>query len=521
MLQEVKGAASGVNPSSAVDPRRRALMFGTAGAALAQLAACGGGHDNMMGQGSAPPLIDAGAGSGSQQPLPIIAVDQGLDDGSGGRSFSLIAQRGSTQLLSGVSSNTLGYNGAVLGPALRLRTGQKTTIRVQNNLGEVTTTHWHGLVVPAGVDGGPHQAIAPGATWEASFTVANPASTCWYHPHLHGATGRQVASGLAGLLIVDDPAIPPALLPGTWGVDDLALVLQDKRFTASGQIDYALTANEQLTGYMGDRLLVNGAFGPVWQAPQQWVRLRLLNGCNARTLTLRLEISLPMLQVANEGGLLGAPVARTSIALAPGERAEVLVDFSAVASGQEVRLYAGTVASGIGFGMGLGAGFAASEVTAMTFRVSLPRQAGAIALAPASLPAAPSVAAGAGATIRSFDLDGAMMGSSFTINSRSFDINRIDLAVPASTVEVWRFFNATGMAHPMHVHGVRMSLLSRDGAPPAVYERGLRDTFIVDSMQSVAVAVQTPAVSSSSPLMLHCHILEHEDAGMMAQFISV
>ena len=178
---------------------------------------------------------------------------------------------------------------------MRLRTGQKTTIRVQNNLGEVTTTHWHGLVVPAAVDGGPHQAIAPGAAWEASFTVANSASTCWYHPHLHGSTGRQVASGLAGLLIIDDSAVPASALPGTWGVDDLALVLQDKRFTASGQIDYVLPASEQLTRYMGDRLLVNGAFGPVWQAPQQWVRLRLLNGCNARTLTLRLDNSVPML----------------------------------------------------------------------------------------------------------------------------------------------------------------------------------------------------------------------------------
>ena len=113
------------------------------------------------------------------------------------------------------------------------------------------------------------------------------------------------------------------------------------------------------------------------------------------------------------------------------------------------------------------------------------------------------------------------MGSPFTINARSFDISRIDFAVPANTVEVWRFFNATAMAHPMHVHGVRMSLLSRDGAAPALYERGLRDTFSVESMQTVAVAVQTPAVPSASPLMLHCHILEHEDAGMMAQFISV
>lgn len=517
MFQERVAALRGVYPSSCVDLARRAWVLGAAGAALTQIGACGGGHDNMMGRAIAPRLIDAEAGTAP--PLPIIAMDQGLDDGSGGRTFALVAQRGSAQLLAGVTTNTLGYNGALLGPALRLRTGQNTTIRVQNNIGEVTTAHWHGLVVPATVDGGPHQPITPGATWEASFTVANPASTCWYHPHLHGATGRQVVFGLAGLLIIDDPAVPAGILPGTWGVDDLALVLQDKRFTATGQIDYALTANDQLTGYMGDRLLVNGAFGPVWQAPRQWVRLRLLNGCNARTLTLRLDGSVPMLQVANEGGLLDAPVARTSVVLAPGERAEVLADFGAAASGQELRLYAGTVAGGVGFGMG--AGSVTSEVTAMKFRISLPRQAGAMALAPASLPAAPPVIASAGATVRSFNLDGAMMGSPFTINAKSFDINRIDLAVPANTVEVWRFFNMTGMAHPMHVHGVRMSLLSRDGAAPALFERGLRDTFSVDSMQTVAIAVQTPAVASATPLMLHCHILEHEDAGMMAQFISV
>ena len=518
--QDVASVPAAANNGRSIDPLRRALMLGAAGATLAQISGCGGGSGHM-GQAIAPPLIDADAGSSPQPPLPIIALDQGTSDGLGGRVFSLVAQRGSAQLLSGVTTNTLGYNGGVLGPALQLRTRQKTTIRVQNNIGEITTAHWHGLVVPADVDGGPHQAIAPGATWEANFTVANPASTCWYHPHLHGSTGRQVVSGLAGLLIIDDSEVPPFALPGTWGVDDLALVLQDKRFTASGQIDYTLSANEQLTGYAGDRLLVNGAFGPVWQAPQQWVRLRLLNGCNARTLTLRLGNAIAMLQVANEGGLLAAPVARASVVLAPGERAEVLVDFSAVASGAEIRLYAATVAGGMGFGMGMGAGSDVSEVTALKIRVTLPRQANAMASPPGSLPAAPSVVAGAGSTIRSFNLDGGMMGSPFTINAKGFDINRIDLAVPASTVEVWRFFNMTGMAHPMHVHGVRMSLMSHDGAAPAVYERGLRDTFVVDSMQTVAVAVQTPAVAASSPLMIHCHILEHEDAGMMTQFISV
>ena len=512
------------NEDTPIDGRRRALLLGAAGAALGQIAACGGGagtagmeHDDLS------LLGNSNAGPGSEPTLPLIPLDPGVADGVGGRLFTLVAQRGSTQMLGGVTTNTLGYNGAVLGPALRLRSGQNTKIRVQNDLGEVTTVHWHGLVVPAGVDGGPHQAIQPGATWDASFTVSNPASTCWYHPHIHGSTGRQVVSGLAGFLIVEDPAIGSSVLPDTWGVDDLALALQDKRFTASGQIDYILTANEQITGYTGDRLLVNGVVGPVWQAPRQWVRLRLLNGCNARTLALRLGNSAAMLQIANEGGLLATPVTRSLVTLAPGERAEVLVDFSSAANGQQTLLYASTVDNGMGMGMdmGMSGGVSGSEVTALTMRVTVPRQPSAMVSPPATLPAAPAVVAGAGASIRSFTLDGGFMGSPFTLNGRSFNMNRIDLAVPAGTVEVWRFINATGMAHPMHVHGVQMSLLSRGGSTPATYEQGLRDTFVVESMQTVSVAVQMAAAASSVPLMVHCHILEHEDAGMMAQFITV
>jgi len=114
-----------------------------------------------------------------------------------------------------------------------------------------------------------------------------------------------------------------------------------------------------------------------------------------------------------------------------------------------------------------------------------------------------------------------MMSSLFTINGRVFDMGRVDLAVPANTVEIWKFNNATGMAHPIHVHGVRMSLLARDGALPPAFERGLRDTFVVQPMETVTVAVETAAVASPTPLMFHCHILEHEDAGMMGQFITV
>lgn len=503
-----------------IDEHRRMLLLGVTGASLAQLVGCGGGDGSpMMGEVDTTAPVDPAAGAVPERSLPIVQQDAGVADGSGGRQFALTVQRGNSQILSGVNTPTLGYNGAMLGPALRLRTGERTTIRVRNDLDEVTTAHWHGLVVPPDVDGGPHQPIAPGAAWEASFTVANLASTCWFHPHVHGSTGRQVVSGLAGLLIIDDGTVAPAVLPDTWGVDDLALVLQDKRFTADGRIDYTLTASDQPVGYAGDRLLVNGMFGPTWRAPQQWVRLRLLNGCNARILVLRLSEATPMLQIANEAGMLAAPSARSALTLAPGERAEVLVNFGNASAGQVTRLLASTAGGGMGMGMGMGAG-SDTEVTALTMRVDLPRQAGAISSAPTRLSPAPAISVGPGATVRTFTLDGGMMGSPFTINGRRFDIGRIDLAVPAGAVEVWRFVNATGMPHPMHVHGVRMSLLSRAGGGPAPHEQGLRDTFVVDAMQTVSVAVQAPPVASSVPLMFHCHILEHEDAGMMGQFVT-
>ena len=512
---------------STSDRTRRALVFGTAGAALAQFAGCGGGGaGGSMGvttsaMSASPPLTNPAVSSGAEQSLPVIPLDEGVVDAAGVRTFALSVQPGSTQFRKGVNTSTLGYNGALLGPALKLRTGEKTSIRVQNNLAEVTSVHWHGLMIPADMDGGPHQAIAPGARWQANFAVDNPTSTCWFHPHAHGSTGRQVAMGLAGLLIVEDPAQQAHDLPSTWGVDDLALVLQDKRFTASGQIDYALTSSDRQLGYLGDVLLVNGAVGAVCQVPRQWVRLRLLNGCNARFLALRLGSGAPMLQIANEAGLLAASVTRQTVTLAPGERAEVLVDFSMLASGQEVSLLAATVSSGMGMGIGMGGGTDTAEVAAMQFRVALPRQPGAISLPPSTLASAAPVVAGAGATIRAFNLGGGMMGSQFTINSRVFDLSRVDLAIPAHTVEIWKFTNGTGMAHPMHVHGVRMSLLARDGVAPAVHERGLRDTFVVESMQTVTVAVETAAQASSVPLMFHCHILEHEDAGMMGQFVTV
>ena len=432
---------------SPVDHHRRLIVLATACAPLALSIGCGGGSGHSASSmTTSPPLVNPVASSGTSRSLPILPLDQGAVDASGVRAFSLRVQRGTTQFRSGVDTPTLGYNGALLGPALRLRAGERTAIRVRNDLEVATTVHWHGLYVPAEVDGGPHQLIASGVEWNAFFKVENAASTCWFHPHPHGSTGLQVVSGLAGLLIVDDSALTPSTLPDTWGVDDLALVLQDKRFTESGQIDYALTANEQLTGYLGDQLLVNGALGPVWQAPRQWVRLRLLNGCNARTLTLRLGNSVSLLQVANEAGLLAVPGTRSSVTLAPGERAEVLVNFGSMAIGQEMPLLCqhGDKWHGDGNGHGPRPGFIGGRGDDDPRRFACPARRHGVAACGASCRVVGLGECGRDGPV--VQPQGGMMGRPFTINGRAFDMDRIDFAVPADTVEsgalstrrVWR-----------------------------------------------------------------------------------
>jgi FtsP/CotA-like multicopper oxidase with cupredoxin domain len=500
--------------------RRRRLVKGAALAPFALLSACGGGMGMMGGSmcmaGDLPALTEAS----TEHALPVIPLDEGSLDGAGAREFALQVQAGTSSFFDGVATRTLGYNGPLLGRALKLRTGEPTRIRVRNGLGEPTTVHWHGLVVPAEVDGGPHQPIAAGALWTASFTVSNPASTCWYHPHLHGATGRQVVAGLAGLLIVDD-GLNPGLLPGRWGVDDLAVVLQDKRFDAGGQIDYALTDADRATGYGGNVLLANGVAGAMWQAPAQWVRLRLLNGCNARILNLWLApSSASPLQIANEGGLLPSPVVRSSLVLAPGERAEVLLDLGGLAAGSEVALMASSVGNAMDMGMMSSGNWGAlgAAVPALKMRVTLPRQPDAIAGPPSRLTVPAPMSLPASTRSRTIALDG-MMGPPFTINARLFDLSRVDFAVRAGVVEAWRIYNGTMMAHPMHVHGVRMVLMSREGGAVAAHERGPRDTFLIGPLEALWVAVEPPAAASGTPLVFHCHILEHEDAGMMGQFI--
>ena len=266
-----------------------------------------------------------------------LRIPELIDARSHGQSIALRAQAGRTSFFPGRESRTLGYNGSYLGPTLRVHRGDDVEIAVTNSLGEETSVHWHGLLIPGELDGGPHQMIRPGATWRPVLPIRQPAATLWYHSHVHGRTAEQVCAGLAGLLLVTDDDEMALGLPSEYGVDDLPLVLQDRQFE-SGRLILPEGMMTLMHGRRGDTLLVNGTANPVARVPRRLVRLRLVNGSNARIYDLAFGDDRPFHWIASEGGLLEKPIELESLSLAPGERAEILVDF---ADGRSIALETG------------------------------------------------------------------------------------------------------------------------------------------------------------------------------------
>lgn len=263
----------------------------------------------LLGAASALPGWSSSAFAADRPVLPVPPL---LTPDAGGN-LALKVQTGNMRWLPGMETATWGVNGGFLGPALQLERGQTVTINVNNTLPDVTTMHWHGMEIPGDADGGPQALIAPGKIWTARFTVDQPAATAWFHPHTHGVTGRQVAMGLGGLILIQDRESRGLALPSQWGVDDIPLILQDKKLNEKGQIDYHLDEMSAAVGWFGDLMLTNGMRYPQHAAPRGWLRLRLLNGCNARSLMLATSDGRPLYVIGSDGGLLAEPVKVTSL----------------------------------------------------------------------------------------------------------------------------------------------------------------------------------------------------------------
>ena len=444
-----------------------------------------------------------------QTPLVIPPLLDGDTDEAGRRTFDLTLQTGSKRIVPTGEATTWGVNGSLLGPTLRARRGDIVAPLVHNELPEETTIHWHGMHLPAAMDGGPHQMIATGESWYPHWTVENPASTLWYHPHPHGRTAEHVYRGVAGFFLIDDDASDALDLPCEYGVDDIPLVIQDRLFDDAGELDFRQTGG---LGLFGDTILVNGTYDPHCTVTRTLTRFRILNGSNTRFYNLGFTDDRPFRLIATDNGFVpGEAVELARLLLGPGERAEIVV---ALAPGDDVILRShphDLKQNRFNFEN------AGEEDTFDLIRF----EAAAELVESPPLPnqlvdggGAPDVPASA--TVREFRL-----GGNSLINSQGMDMARIDEVVPAGALELWNV-ESNGQPHTFHIHGATFHVLKVNGEEPPVELRGPKDTVFVSDDHSVRLAVQFGShTDPDTPYMFHCHLLRHEDNGMMGQFVVV
>ena len=424
-------------------------------------------------------------------PIPVLLEDQNPAEGIS--EFKISVQEGETDFIGTRPTPTLGYNGNYLGPVIRVEKGDEVRMHVDNTLSEETSVHWHGLEVEASADGGPHQVIPAGERWEPVFTMNQPASTLWFHPHVIGSTAIQVYYGLAGLLIVDDENSKALNLPDEYGVNDIPLIIQDRSFNEDGSFIYH---DNMMDGAIGDYIVVNGAIEPVLDVAQVKMRFRIVNGANASSFDLRLSDRSEFQQIASDGGFLESPVETDLLFISPGERAEIIVDFSKYSQGEVIELRSGLD-------------------LVMTFRVGDEAQDDTVI--PEKLADIEKFDYNLATGFKTIELDG--MGHMVSLNGRQFDMDRIDDNVLLGELEIWDITTNRAMmmgsqGHPFHIHGTQFQVLSRNGGEPHKNEQGWKDTVFVGAGETVSILVR---FKYKGIFMYHCHILEHEEAGMMGQ----
>lgn len=453
-----------------------------------------------------------------------------LPDTLSGSLFNLNIRDTSKVFFTGFSTATYGINADYLGPVLFLNKGDSIQFHVTNYLSDTTTLHWHGLHVSPQNDGGPHVTILPGATWSPTFTVRDQASTHWYHPHLHMMTNKHVSGGAAGMIIVRDSMEATLSLPRTYGIDDFPLIVQTKAFDASKQITY--------DNPYDSTIVVNGTIDPILNAPAQVIRLRILNAASERVFNIGFQGNLSYNLIGTDGGLLDAPVLLNRLSLSPGERAEILLDLGNM-NGQTLDLISfssqlpnavyGASQPGMGPGQVI-PGYSLNPLNGSDFRLIRiqvqPAVSNPITSIPTSLVPANPIPPGTVNTTRSLTFMPMNMGPTaiqgpFMINNQMYDMNTINFTIPLGNTEIWTLTNQTPIAHPFHIHNTSFTILDVNGVPPPAHLAGKKDVVLVPAGMGTVrfIARFEDFCDSTYPYMYHCHMLPHEDHGMMGQFI--
>ena len=434
--------------------------------------------------------------------LAIPNLASSVLDADGYKVFSLNINESATEFFDNIQTKTYGINANILGETIRMHRGDKIKLAYTNNLSVATTIHGHGMHVPAIMDGGPVNKIQPGETWTATYTMNQRASTNWYHPHFMHKTAEHVYMGLAGFLILDDDESDALNLPKEYGIDDIPLAIQDKRFDANGQIDYSPTTMEVRMGYKSDVMMVNGVILPYVDVPAKKIRLRLLNASNASVYHFKFSDDRAFSQIAVDNSFLEKAISMSSVSLTPAERAEIIVDLTDKK---------GDIFTLVDSNSGL---------DIMQIRVN--KDATSSSEIPARLTTLVKDNINASVRTRKFLLnmargdDGAMH---MAINGKLMDMMRIDEYIPENDVEIWEITNPMGMTHNFHIHSTHFFPLTRNGVAVPANEQGYKDVVAMPGRSTVRVLVKMRDFpDESTGYMYHCHFLEHEDDGMMGQF---
>jgi len=451
------------------------------------------------------------------------------------------------------------YNNNPLPVVIKTNRGDKMSLKFNNMLASDSTIHWHGFKIPADMDGGPDYPVAPNSSKLYSFTMNQPASPLWFHPHPDMQTGKQVYMGLAGVYIVEDD-ISKNLeatnqLPS--GDKDITLLVQDRRFAneVNGKRELLYMNQEMDTdGMLGDIVLVNGSVSPKLDVGTAKYRLRLYNVSNAKNYDFAFSDGREFTIVGTDGGLLAKPVKVNHIFMGAAERVEIIADFSKDSVGSKVGLISrafqddnmnmggmnsGNMNSMDNMGdMNNGnmnnnnnnnmSGRTSNGTQVNIMRFDITKNIEDTTTIYTALPAHAEINSRLDANSadnkgneRQFNMtmsmNGGMGAMTFVINGKSFDPNRVDEFVASNSTEIWNITNNSPMAHPFHAHAIQWQVLTRNGVPATGTDLGWKDTFLVKANESVKIIGKFEPVNQGD-YMYHCHILEHEDAGMMGYF---
>ncbi|MFJ1971698.1 multicopper oxidase family protein [Streptomyces sp. NPDC087903] len=478
---------------------RRTFLGGMAGVGLAAVGAAGATFSL---------LTDAGGNkAGAATSTATLTVPDLLEGTTtdGTTTFTLEAKSGTSEVLSGVTSTTAGYNQSFLGPTMKWTNGDTVLVNITNSLSEDTTVHFHGAHVPPKMDGGPQNSFSAGTTWAPTFTVKDEAKTLWYHPHALGTTAKQATHGLAGMIIVEDDSTASAALPSDYGVDDIPLVFQCLAVDSTGDIKYDQAG--YLTSGLSFPVLVNGTNVDdttlTFSATKTRNRFRALNASPSDIITLQRSDGGTLTQIATDQGYLTEATEVDTIRLVAGARAEFVMDVSEDVTLQVV-ITTGWIRGGSGTYDFLTVAAGGTDTPD-----DLPSSLNTIDRYDTS-----------DFTARTITLSNT--GATMKINGQA-GLTMSGMSMISTTLgakEIWTITNASQLEHSFHLHDVPYQLVSINGADPKGVELGWYDTFEVVGGGSIKIAMEfTDFADDTYMYMLHCHLLQHEDEGMMASLM--